>query len=120
MTDTASTPAEIEARIARRREQLATTLDEIAVRVHPKTLVGDARARVTETVDSAVGRAGERVGQVAKAVRAQFVDPKGRLRKDRVVPVVVAAAAVGLLLASRSGRGARAARRGGGARANGS
>ncbi len=45
------TPAQIEADIIRRREQLALTLDEIGVRVHPKTIIGDAKARVASTVD---------------------------------------------------------------------
>ncbi len=38
--------AQIEADIKRRRETLAETLDEIGVRVHPKTIVGDAKAKV--------------------------------------------------------------------------
>ncbi len=45
MADTADTrtPAQIEADIARRRAVLAETLDEIGVRVHPKTIVGTRR-----------------------------------------------------------------------------
>ena len=42
MADTSDsrTPVQIEADIKRRRETLAETLDEIGVRVHPKTIVG--------------------------------------------------------------------------------
>ena len=42
----ARTPAQIEADIVRRREQLAETLDEIGIRMHPKTIIGDAKAKV--------------------------------------------------------------------------
>ncbi|MEU9778239.1 DUF3618 domain-containing protein, partial [Streptomyces sp. NPDC047968] len=45
MSDT-RTPAQIEADIVRRREQLAEMLDEIGVRVHPRTVIGDAKAKV--------------------------------------------------------------------------
>ncbi len=53
MADTSDirTPAQIEADIKRRREVLAETLDEIGMRVHPKTIVGDAKAKVASSVD---------------------------------------------------------------------
>jgi uncharacterized protein DUF3618 len=101
VAETAGTPAEIEERIARRRRELAATLDEIAIRVHPKTIVGDARARAVETVDRTAGRAFDAVGRGVDGVRGQFVSPEGGPRLERVVPVaLVAAAAVGLLVLS--------------------
>jgi hypothetical protein len=83
----ARTPADIEADIVSRRRELAATLDEIAVRVHPRTIVGDASAKAAAAVDRTAGRA------VAN-VRAQFVDEKGSPRLDRVIPVAVVAVAV--------------------------
>jgi hypothetical protein len=107
VAETAGTPAEIEERIARRRRELAATLDEIAVRVHPRTIAGDARARAVETVDRAASRAFATVGRGLDGVRGQFVSPEGGPRLERVVPAaLVAAAAVGLLvLSSRRRRG---------------
>ncbi len=80
MADTADTrtPAQIEADIRRRREVLAETLDEIGVRVHPKTIVGDAKAKVIANVDHTVGRAYVQVNRVVSDVRARFVDDEGR------------------------------------------
>jgi hypothetical protein len=102
VTQTARTPAEIEARIARRRQDLAATLDEIAVRVHPKTIVGDARARAVETVDRTAGRAFAAAGRTFGGVRGQFVGPGGAPRLERVIPaaLVAAGAVVGLLVVS--------------------
>ncbi|MGP3970235.1 DUF3618 domain-containing protein [Streptomyces sp. 6N223] len=101
VAETTGTPAEIEARIARRREDLAATLDEIAIRVHPKTIAGDARALAVETVDRAASRAFATVSRGLDGVRGQFVSPEGGPRLERVVPVaLVAAAAVGVLVAS--------------------
>lgn len=100
MADTSDTrtPAQIEADIRRRREVLAETLDEIGVRVHPKTIVGDARAKVLANVDHTVGRAYVQVNRVVSEVRAQFVDEKGAPRIERVVPVaLVVVGVVGLL-----------------------
>ncbi|GAA5064344.1 DUF3618 domain-containing protein [Streptomyces similanensis] len=109
MADTADTrtPAEIEADIRRRREVLAETLDEIGVRVHPKTLVGDARAKVAANVDHTLGRAYVQVNRVVSDVRAQFVDTEGAPRLERIVPVaLLAVGVVGLLtLSSRRRRG---------------
>lgn len=100
MADTSDTrtPAQIEADIKRRREVLAETLDEIGVRVHPKTIVGDAKAKVVSNIDHTLGRAYIQVNRAVSEVRAQFVDEDGAPRLERVVPVaLVAVGLVGLL-----------------------
>ncbi|POX64745.1 hypothetical protein C3492_03065 [Streptomyces sp. Ru62] len=100
MADTSDTrtPAQIEADIKRRREVLAETLDEIGVRVHPKTIVGDAKAKVIANVDHTVGRAYVQVNRAVSEVRAQFVNDQGAPRLERVVPVaLVVVGVVGLL-----------------------
>ncbi|MFI1437679.1 DUF3618 domain-containing protein [Streptomyces fructofermentans] len=103
MSDTSSTPdtrtpAQIEADIRRRRETLAETLDEIGVRVHPKTIVGDARAKVVSSVDHSLGRAYVGVNRVVGDVKGQFVTDEGAPRLERIVPVaLVAVGLVGLL-----------------------
>ncbi|MBL1080419.1 DUF3618 domain-containing protein [Streptomyces actinomycinicus] len=100
MADTSDTrtPAQIEADIKRRREVLAETLDEIGVRVHPKTIVGDAKAKVVANIDHTVGRAYVQVNRVVSDVRARFVDDEGAPRLERVVPVaLVVVGVVGLL-----------------------
>ncbi|MFG3102903.1 DUF3618 domain-containing protein [Streptomyces sp. NPDC048182] len=101
MADTSDsrTPAQIEADIRRRREVLAETLDELGMRVHPKTIVGDAKAKVASSVDHTVGRAYVQVNRVVGQVKAQFTDEKGAPRLERVVPVAVAVVAVVGLLA---------------------
>ncbi|MEV0300195.1 DUF3618 domain-containing protein [Streptomyces prasinus] len=106
MADTADTrtPAEIEADIRRRRAVLAETLDEIGVRVHPKTIVGDAKARVASNVDHTLGRAYVGVNRVVSDVKAQFVDLNGAPRLERVVPVAVLVVGVVGLLALGSRR----------------
>ncbi|MFE9772930.1 DUF3618 domain-containing protein [Streptomyces sp. NPDC005931] len=109
MADTADTrtPAQIEADIRRRRAVLAETLDEIGVRVHPRTIVGDARARVASNIDHTLGRAYVGVNRVVSDVKAQFVDEEGGPRLERVVPVaVLVVGVVGLLaLGTRRRRG---------------
>ncbi|MET9500985.1 DUF3618 domain-containing protein [Streptomyces sp. NPDC006259] len=100
MADTSDTrtPAQIEADIRHRRETLAETLDEIGVRVHPKTIVGDAKAKVAANVDHTLGKAYVQVNRVVSEVRAQFVDEEGAPRLERVVPVaLVVVGLVGLL-----------------------
>ncbi|MGW1490763.1 MULTISPECIES: DUF3618 domain-containing protein [unclassified Streptomyces] len=97
----ARTPAQIEADIVRRREQLAEMLDEIGVRVHPKTVIGDARARVASTVDQTAGRAVVAVNRTVSDIKAQFVKEDGAPRLERLVPVaLVAVGIVGLLAVS--------------------
>ncbi|MGW0734133.1 DUF3618 domain-containing protein [Streptomyces sp. NPDC002851] len=92
------TPAEIEADIKRRRAALAETLDEIGVRVHPKTIVGDAKARVASNVDRTLGRAYVSANRAVSQVKSQFVDAEGAPRMERVVPTaLLAVGAVGLL-----------------------
>jgi hypothetical protein len=100
-TSDTRTPAQIEADIERRRGVLAETLDEIGVRVHPKTIVGDAKAKVVANVDHTLGRAYVQVNRVVTDVRAQFVDEEGAPRLVRIVPVaLVAVGLVGLLAVS--------------------
>ncbi|MEU0675708.1 DUF3618 domain-containing protein [Streptomyces sp. NPDC006172] len=103
MADTSDTrtPAQIEADIRRRRETLAETLDEIGVRVHPKTIVGDAKAKVVANVDHTLGRAYVQVNKAVSDVRAQLVDEEGAPRLERVVPLaLVVVGVVGLLALS--------------------
>ncbi|MEU9912776.1 DUF3618 domain-containing protein [Streptomyces sp. NPDC051001] len=100
MADTSDTrsPAQIEADIKRRRENLAETLDEIGVRVHPKTIVGDAKAKVVSNIDHTLGRAYVGVNRAVSNTKAQFVDNDGAPRLERIVPVaLVAVGLVGLL-----------------------
>ncbi|MEV4971563.1 DUF3618 domain-containing protein [Streptomyces scopuliridis] len=95
------TPAQIEADIVRRRGRLAETLDEIGVRVHPKTIVGDAKAKVVSTVDETAGRAFVAVNRTLAGARAPFVKDDGGPRLERLVPVaLVAVGLVGLLVVS--------------------
>ncbi|MFJ1770173.1 DUF3618 domain-containing protein [[Kitasatospora] papulosa] len=112
MSDT-RTPAQIEADIISRRAQLAVVLDEIGVRVHPKTMIGDAKAKVASTVDRTAGRAYVAVNRSVSDVKAQFVAEDGSPRLERVIPaVVVVVAAVALLTvsSSRSSRPSRSVR----------
>ncbi|MDX3113481.1 DUF3618 domain-containing protein [Streptomyces scabiei] len=106
-TSDTRTPAQIEADIRARREVLADTLDEIGVRVHPKTIVGDAKAKVVANVDHTLGRAYVQVNRVVSEVRGQFVDEEGAPRLERVVPAaLVVVGVVGLLaLGTRRRRG---------------
>jgi hypothetical protein len=98
-TSDTRTPAQIEADIKRRREVLAETLDEIGVRVHPRTIVGDAKAKVASNIDHTLGRAYVGANRVVSDVKARFVDEEGAPRLDRVVPVaLVVAGVVGLLV----------------------
>jgi MYXO-CTERM domain-containing protein len=97
-TSDTRTPAQIEADIRSRRAVLAETLDEIGVRVHPKTIVGDAKAKVVSNIDHTLGRAYVGVNKVVSDVRSQFVDEEGAPRLERIVPVaVVVVGLVGLL-----------------------
>ncbi|MGW7076544.1 DUF3618 domain-containing protein [Streptomyces sp. BA2] len=103
MSDTSDsrTPAQIEADIKRRRVTLAETLDEIGVRVHPKTIVGDAKAKVVARVDNSLGRAYVGANRVVSDVRGQLVTEDGAPRLERIVPVaLVVVGLVGMLAVS--------------------
>ncbi|WP_335940306.1 DUF3618 domain-containing protein [Streptomyces sp. PTD5-9] len=101
----ARTPAQIEADIISRREQLAVVLDEIGVRVHPQTIMGDVKAKAAEAVDRTAGRAFVAVNRTVSDVRAQFVAEDGAPRLQRVIPVaLLAVGVVGLLATSRKRR----------------
>ncbi|MGW8379987.1 DUF3618 domain-containing protein [Streptomyces sp. ODS28] len=101
----ARTPADIEADIVRRRQDLAVALDEIAVRVHPKTIIGDAKAKAAAAVDRTAGRAYVAANRAVSDVRSQFVGEDGAPRMERVVPAaVLTVAVVGGLFALRRRR----------------
>jgi hypothetical protein len=95
--------AQIEADIARTRAQLAATLDELAVAVHPSTLVGQAKAQVMTSVDRTVGQAFVGLNRGVERLRGQFLDEKGQPRKERIIPLAAVAGAVvvGLVLVRR-------------------
>ncbi|WP_329195534.1 MULTISPECIES: DUF3618 domain-containing protein [unclassified Streptomyces] len=103
----ARTPAQIEADIVRRREQLAETLDEIGVRMHPKTIVGDAKAKVASKIDHTAGRAVVAVNKLVTDLKDGLRHEDGAPRIERIVPVaLVATGLVGLLvLTARRKRG---------------
>ncbi|MFF4370377.1 DUF3618 domain-containing protein [Streptomyces sp. NPDC001594] len=97
----ARTPAQIEADIVRRREQLAETLDEIGVRMHPQTIIGDAKARVASTVDHTAGRAVAAVNRLITDVKDGLRHEDGAPRLERIAPVaLLAVGVVGLLVVS--------------------
>ncbi|WP_338696973.1 DUF3618 domain-containing protein [Streptomyces sp. Q6] len=97
-TSDARTPAQIEAEIKRRRETLAETLDEIGVRVHPKTIVGDAKAKLVSNVDHTLGRAYVGANRFVSDVKGRLVTEDGAPRLERIVPVaLVVVGVVGLL-----------------------
>ncbi|WP_326765801.1 DUF3618 domain-containing protein [Streptomyces sp. NBC_01591] len=101
----ARTPAQIEADIISRREQLAVVLDEIGVRVHPNTIMGDVKAKAAEAVDRTAGRAFVAVNRAVSDVRAQFVSEDGAPRLERVIPAaLLAVGVVGLVVASKRRR----------------
>jgi hypothetical protein len=116
VSDTSSTPdirtpAQIEADIKRRRETLAETLDEIGARVHPKTIVGDAKAKVVSNIDHTLGRAYVGVNRVVSDVRGQLVNEEGAPRLERIVPVALVVVGVVGLFAVGSRRGSSGSRR---------
>ncbi|AEW94294.1 MULTISPECIES: DUF3618 domain-containing protein [Streptomycetaceae] len=104
MADGGRTPAQIEADIVRRRQELAVTLDEIGVRLHPKTIAGNARASARQAVDRTAGRAYVTVNRVISSVRGELVAEDGSPRMERVVPAAIAAVALVALLAGRSSK----------------
>jgi hypothetical protein len=100
-TSDTRTPAQIKADIERRRAQLAETLEEIGVRMHPRTMVDDAKAKARSQVDQTLGRAYVGVNRTMTEVRGRFVDEQGSPRMNRIVPVaLVAVGVVGLLVLS--------------------
>lgn len=98
------TPAQIEADIARRRQDLAATLDEITLRVSPRTLVDEAKARTKGMVDQTAGQAFVVANRAVDSARGVLVSPEGSPRLERIVPVAVAVVAVAGLLAVGSRR----------------
>ncbi|WP_327367649.1 DUF3618 domain-containing protein [Streptomyces sp. NBC_01217] len=101
----ARTPAQIEADIISRREQLAVVLDEIGVRVHPKTIMGDAKAKAAEAVDRTAGRAFVAVNRTVSDVKARFVSEEGSPRLERVIPAaLLVVGVVGLFAVSKRRR----------------
>ncbi|MGW6917875.1 DUF3618 domain-containing protein [Kitasatospora sp. NPDC054939] len=96
----ARTAAQIEADIARTRTQLAATLDELAVRVHPTTITAQVKAKAVASVEEKAGRAYVAANAAVEKVKAQFVDEKGQPRKERIVPAALVGAGLVLLVAS--------------------
>ncbi|MFI9273648.1 DUF3618 domain-containing protein [Kitasatospora sp. NPDC052896] len=94
------TTAEIEADITRTRAQLAETLDELAMRVHPTTVAAQVRARTLASVEQKLGRAYADASRGLERIKAEFVDEKGAPRKERIVPVALVGVGVVLLVAS--------------------
>ncbi|WP_323380067.1 DUF3618 domain-containing protein [Streptomyces alkaliphilus] len=92
-------PEEIEARIRHRRAVLADTLDELAVRVHPKTIVGDVRTRALSVVDRRAGQAYIAVNRTVSGARTGLMTRDGSPRPERLIPIaLVAVGVVGLLV----------------------
>ncbi|MCE7082566.1 DUF3618 domain-containing protein [Streptomyces sp. ST2-7A] len=89
----------MEARIRRRRALLADTLDELAVRVHPKTIVGDVRTRALSAVDRHAGQAYIAVNRTVTGARTGLMTRDGSPRPERLIPIaLVAVGVVGLLV----------------------
>ncbi|SEN60766.1 DUF3618 domain-containing protein [Actinacidiphila rubida] len=97
MSEGARTPAQIEADIARRRDGLAATLDELAVRVHPSTMVRDTKAKAVSALDRSVGQAYVAANRAVGKVRAQFVTEDGKPRLERIVPAAGAVVLLGVV-----------------------
>jgi hypothetical protein len=104
VSDDVRTPAQIEADIIRRRQELAATLDEIAVRVHPVTIARDARAKAASALDRTVGQAYVAANRAVTNARAQFVTEDGRPRTDRIASAAGAALALTGAVAALSAR----------------
>ncbi|PYC84373.1 hypothetical protein C7C46_07770 [Streptomyces tateyamensis] len=98
--DAGRTTAEIEANIERTRSQLADTLDELAMRVHPSTVAAQTKAKVVGAVEEKLGRLYVGASRGVEQVKAQFVDDEGKPRPERIVPAVLVGGGVLLLLAS--------------------
>jgi hypothetical protein len=104
VSDDVRTPAQIEAEIARRRQDLAETLDELAVRVHPATIARDTKAKAVSAVDRTVGQAYVAVNRAVGRARSQFVTAEGALRPERVAPAALAVVGIVAAVASLSVR----------------
>jgi hypothetical protein len=98
--DAGRTTAEIEANIARTRAQLADTLDELAMRVHPTTVAAQVRAKALGAVEEKLGRLYVGASRGVEQVKAQFVDEQGRPRPERIVPAVLVGGGLVLLVTS--------------------
>ncbi|MFF1902526.1 DUF3618 domain-containing protein [Kitasatospora sp. NPDC058218] len=96
----ARTTAQIEADISRTRTQLAATLDELAMRVHPSTITAQVKAKAVASVEEKAGRAYVAASGLVEQAKARFVDEKGRPRKERVVPAALVGVGLVLLVAS--------------------
>lgn len=71
------------------------------MRLHPKTIVGDAKAKVASTVDQTAGRAFVAVNRVVTDVKDGLRHEDGSPRVERIVPVaLLAVGLVGLLVVS--------------------
>jgi hypothetical protein len=102
VSDDVRTPAQIEAEIARRRQDLAVMLDEIAVRVHPLTIARDTKAKAVSAVDRTVGQAYVSANRAVSRTRSHFVTDQGAARPERIVPVVVAGVALVMVVGGLS------------------
>ncbi|AUY51612.1 MULTISPECIES: DUF3618 domain-containing protein [Streptomycetaceae] len=98
--NSARTTAQIEADISRTRTQLAATLDELAMRVHPTTISAQVKAKAVASVEEKAARAYVAASGLVEKAKAQFVDEDGRPRKERVVPAALVGAGLVLLVAS--------------------
>ncbi|MQS12405.1 DUF3618 domain-containing protein [Streptomyces kaniharaensis] len=96
----ARTTAQIEADIVRTRTQLAETLDELAMRVHPTTISAQVKAKAVAAVEEKAGKAYVAANGAVEKLRAQFVDEKGQPRAERIVPAALVGVGVVLLIAS--------------------
>lgn len=104
MSEVARTPAQIEAEITRRRQDLAATLDELAVRVHPVTIARDTKAKAVSALDRTVGQAYVAANRALTRARSEFVTEEGAPRTERIVPVAVAAVVLIGVVAGLSAR----------------
>ncbi|MFJ1705702.1 DUF3618 domain-containing protein [Kitasatospora sp. NPDC088346] len=96
----ARSTAQIEADITRTRDRLASTLDELAMRVHPSTIAAQTKAKVLSSVEQKAGRAYVAASGALDRVKEQFTDEKGRPRPERIVPAALVGVGVLLLVAS--------------------
>ncbi|MFD0528429.1 DUF3618 domain-containing protein [Kitasatospora arboriphila] len=96
----ARTTAQIEADIAQARERLASTLDELAMRVHPATVAAQTKARMLGAVEQKVGRAYVAASGALEQVKAGFTDEKASRGRSGWCRAALVGVGVVLLLAS--------------------